>query len=176
MQVEYFEIKEMPGEKFFRCEKRMATIRICVCTAMWTSASAKDAPESHLMCRGCRIGAKHAGCEEATLSPLFGKHVCGRCGVGSTRLIHGHLCPSCYNREREWVLGRNARGNAPTTLPALHRLAVRYRSGGQVKTLQRTRALDPLELITAVLRDEPKQSTFGFAAARPALPQQELFA
>lgn len=174
--MEYFEIKEMPGEKFFLCEKRMATIRICVCVKMWTLASSKDADERYLSCRGCRIGAGHAGCEEATISPLFGKSVCGRCGVGTTRLVGAHLCVSCVNRQYEWIKGRNARGNKPTAHPGLWRLSVRYQTGGRTKVRALPYALDRLELVTAVLRDEPKQSTFGFScAARPALPQMELF-
>ena len=176
MQIEYFEIPEMPGQKFFRCERRKATIRIGACSGMWTSSQSKDAHERYLSCRGCAIGAKHAGAEEATLSPLFAAPVCGRCGLGSTRLIHGHLCPSCINRQYEWIKGRNARGNKPSTLPALWKLSIRYRTGGKVKIRELQHALDTLELVTATLRDEPKQATFAAHIRRPALVQAELFA
>lgn len=174
--MEYFELPEMPGHKFFRCERRKASIRLTLCSEMWTAGHAKDAPERYLQCRGCQVGAKHAGAEEATMSPLYAKQVCGRCCVGSTRLIGKHLCPSCYNRERELLVGRNARGNVPSTLPPLYRLAICYRTDGRVKVLERAHALDTLELVTAVLRDEPKQATFGMQVRRPALVQQELFA
>src|SRR5690606_2664063 len=39
---------------------------------------------------------------------------CTRCEVGSFRLVSGRLCPSCYNRQREWIVGRNAKGGKPT--------------------------------------------------------------
>lgn len=176
MQIEYFEIPEMPGQNFFRCERRKASIRLTVCLNMWTSSQSKDADERYLSCRGCQVGAKHAGATEATLSPLFAAAVCGRCGSGATRLIGGHLCVSCYNRGREWLIGRNARGNKPSTLPPLWRLAIRYRTGGRVKVREMPHALDVLELITATLRDEPKQATFALHVRRPALVQADLFA
>lgn len=176
MKIEYFELLEMPGHQFFRCERRKATIRTSVCAKMWQEGHAKHADERHLSCRGCQVGARHAGASEATLSPVYASPICGRCGAGSTRLIGGHLCVSCANRQYEWIKGRNARGNKPTAHPGLWRISVRYQTGGQVKVRTAPHALDPLELITAVLRDEPKQSTFGFNPPRPALPQRELFA
>lgn len=37
------------------------------------------------------------------------------------RLIHGALCLSCYNREREVVVGRNAKGVPPKKAAAILR-------------------------------------------------------
>ena len=126
-------------------------------------------------CRGCQIGAMHAGVAEATLSPLYASQICARCNSGGLRLIGGHLCVSCYNREREWILGRNARGRAPVAHPKLHRLSVCYRTGGRVKVLEKPYCAGVDELVIAALRDEPKQVTFGPVPRRSPLPQLELF-
>ncbi|HXU93382.1 MAG TPA: hypothetical protein VFP33_06970 [Gallionella sp.] len=84
---------------------------------------------------------------------------------------------SCYNRSREWIKGRNARGNEPVTHPPLYTLAIRYRSDGRIKTLSKPNSASPLELVVAALRDEPKQVTFCMAPPpRRPLPQLELFA
>lgn len=175
-RVQYFEMPELPGHKMFRCERRQATLSTERCSLMWKEGHSKGAHERLWLCRGCPIGATHSGVAEASLSPLYAKCICSRCHRGATRLIHGDKCVSCYNRQREYLLGRNARGNAPVTHPPLYRLAVRYRAGGRVKTLARDNIADTLELVVAALRDEPKQVTFGMMPPRSPLPQMELFA
>jgi hypothetical protein len=97
--------------------------------------------------------AHHAGVGDATLSPLFATPICARCERGATRLIHGHLCVSCMNRQYEYRKGANARGNAPVTHPSLHQAAIRYRAGGRIKTLRRDDVANPSELVIAALRD-----------------------
>lgn len=174
--IEYFEIPELPGQKMFRCEKRKASIRLTLCATMWTEGNRKSCDDRYWLCRGCSIGAQHAGVGDATMSPLYATPICGRCGSGATRLIGGHLCVSCYNRSREWIKGRNARGNAPITHPDLHRIAIRYLAGGKPKTLARDHVVSSAELVVAALRDEPKQVTFGMMPPpRFPLPQLELF-
>lgn len=101
--------------------------------------------------------------------------ICGRCEQGATRLIHGHLCVSCYNREREYLKGRNAKGNAPKYHPTLYAISLRYRAGSQVKTRTMQHVTCAAELVIAALRDEPKQVTFAALVRRPVLPQCELF-
>lgn len=144
---------------------------------MWTNGAIKNSDERYWLCRGCPVGAQHAGVGDATLSPLYATAVCARCGCGATRLVGGHLCISCKNREYEYVKGRNARGNVPVTHPLLHRLSLRYWTGGRAKTLTKGNAVDSLELVVAALRDEPKQVTFTMSPPpRSPLPQMELFA
>lgn len=143
---------------------------------MWLEGNRKSCDDRFLLCRGCAIGAQHAGVGDATLSPLYATSICARCGSGATRLIHGHLCVSCANRQYEYKKGRNARGNAPVTHPTLYRISIRYMAGGKVKTKTRDDAVSSLELIIGALRDEPKQVTFGMLSPRSPLPQLELFA
>jgi hypothetical protein len=174
--MEYFELPELPGKPMFKCDRLRASLQVSACSRSWSEAQRKGAPERFGQCRGCQIGAKHAGVAEATLSPIFAMRICARCHSGATRLICGHVCVSCYNRQREYLIGRNARGSKPITHPILHRLAVRYRTGGRLKTLRKANVVNTLELIVAALRDEPKQVTFSMLSPRSPLPQMELFA
>lgn len=177
VEVEYFELPELPGRAMFRCEPLKANLAVASCADMWRQAAQRGAPERLDRCRNCHLGAKHAGVRDASLSPLHGAMVCGRCHTGTTRLIHGHLCPSCYNRQLEYLKGRNAKGNAPKYHPVLWRIAIRYMAGGRIKTLCRPHVVSSEELVIAALRDEAKQVTFGPTARKPAgMPQLELFA
>lgn len=176
VEIEYFEMPEVPGSKMFRCAPLMATMSVNACSLRWRGASNKGAPERLDRCRNCRVGARHAGASDASLSPLHGMSICGRCHSGATRLIRGHLCVSCYNREREYVKGRNARGKAPKLHPMLHHLAIRYRAGAVVKLLTMPHVVNTTELVIAALRDEPKQVTFCALVPRPAVIQEDLFA
>jgi hypothetical protein len=175
-KIQYFEIPELPGKPMFRCEKRRAIIMLERCSTMWQEGNRKNCDDRFWLCRGCQIGAKHAGVGDATLSPLYASSICARCGTSSMRLIHGHLCVSCYNRAAEYKKGKNARGNAPVTHPTLYRISLRYMAGSQVKTKTRDDAASSLELVIGALRDEPKQVTFGMLSPRSPLPQMELFA
>lgn len=173
---EYFEIPELPGRKMFNCQPLRATLQVESCAERWRAGHAKGAPERLWQCRSCTLGARHAGAEEATQSPLYATSICGRCHTGATRLIGGHLCVSCYNRGREYLIGRNAKGNKPVKHPELYRIAIKYRSGGQVKTRVMAHAVDTAELVIAALRDEPKQVTFGPRIGPSRVAQGELFA
>lgn len=175
MEVEYFEIPEMPGKPMFRCEKMSATISLYSCKSMWEHTHKKVGTDKWWQCKGCSIGAKHAGVGDATLSEIYGSPICARCERGTTRLIGGHVCVSCKNREYEYRKGRNARGNAPVTHPELHKVSIRYAAGGRIKTLTRDDVADRKELVIAVLRDESKQATFGMLSLVSPLPQLELF-
>lgn len=172
--VEYFTLAELPDKPMIRCERLKATLQVTACSARWTEANAKGASERLDLCKNCQLGAKHAGAGEISLSPLRGMSICARCHQGATRMIGGHLCPSCYNRELEVRKGRNAKGSKPMKHPPLLRFEVRYQAGGQVERMARE-AVSSEELVIAVLRDTSKQVTFAFNARRPQLPQGDLF-
>lgn len=177
MSVEYFELPELPGKRMFRCEPRRAILQVDRCSDMWKAGHVKDAPERYLLCRGCQLGAQHAGATEATLSPIYASTICGRCHCTGARLIGGHLCVSCYNRELEYLKGRTRRGRIPRNHPTLYRVGVRYSAEGKsrVRTMERVTGLP--ELVIAVLRDEPKQATFCAMINRPRQAiQGDLFA
>ena len=95
-----------------------------------------------------------------------------RCHRPAPRLIHGHLCASCANRQFEAIKNRNRKGRPPekTTAEMLARRTVSYLAGGKPKSRTIERTIDMAELIVAVLRDEPEAVEFCFRSLRPALP------
>jgi hypothetical protein len=166
--MDYYEIADLPGVQYFRCERMLASLSTNACASNWRLANDERDPRRE-RCKGCAIGALHAGESGLNLSPLRGTNTCSRCHRGAPRLIRKHLCVSCANREYEMVKGRNAKGHPPVTHPPLDRRSVSYLSGGQVKmkTVDLTTSLD--ELIVAVLRDERKEVQFQFRAAESVL-------
>ena len=80
------------------------------------------------------------------------------------RLIRGMICISCYNREREALKGLNRKGTRPEKLTAemLGRRSISYQAGGAVRTKVIERAIDTLEVMVAVLRDEKQAPRFGW--------------
>ncbi len=81
------------------------------CANQFTAAQSKEWAYRLPHCVDCPIGAKNAGVEIG--APFQKRAVCVRCGSGSGRMVLGRLCMSCYNREREWRIGKNAKGGTP---------------------------------------------------------------
>jgi hypothetical protein len=177
--LDYWEVPEIKGKKFFRCKKRSASLTVEACAKMWVQSQNRGQNqelERFFVCRGCQIGAMHAGTEAASYSQFYAKPICGRCLRGTMRLVQGHLCVSCYNREAEWRKGKNARGVPPAKHPELHRLFLSMKTGGKVKTLAKP-AICRDELVVAALRDEPQQVAFGAILSPPVsrAVQMDLF-
>lgn len=130
-------------------------------------AGIRCASSSLNVCRACPIGAAHAGAPVVRYSWMFGSGVCPRCDVGGARMIGNRRCISCYNREREMALGRNARGNIPAELLATSRLrpvSLHVIVDGQVH-LKRADAVDVREPVVHVLRTTKGALAFAFAGA-----------
>jgi hypothetical protein len=161
--IEYFEMPELPGRKYFRCAPFSASMAVESCAERFKAASAPDADTRLLSCRRCLVGAAHAGKVDPNPSPLCRATVCARCHRFATRLIGKHLCISCYNRQREQLVGVNRKGSQPKKLPSLRRRTVAYQTAGQVKTKTVDLSLDTDELIVTVLRDEDRRMRFGWA-------------
>jgi len=86
-------------------------------------------------CADCPVGAKNAGLK---VPPPFQKRmVCTRCGEGG-RMVLGRLCLSCYNREREWRVGRNGKGGEPKEYRALARFQFTCASSGRKYQIEAT--------------------------------------
>ncbi|WP_407122184.1 hypothetical protein [Bradyrhizobium sp. STM 3561] len=164
MEPIYFDMPELPGRLYFACGPLRATLEIDACADNWRRANI-DRDISRLKCRGCQIGAEHAGERGANTHPLRGTTTCGRCHRGASRLIHGHLCVSCFNRERELIKGRNGKGTPPIKLARLDPRSVTYqRADRTVHTRAIDRTVDMEEVLVAVLRDEQQAVRFGFRA------------
>lgn len=176
MAVEYFTIPELGEDKpMFVCSRRQATLQVSACAKMWDEANTKNAPERLERCRGCELGAEHAGAGEISGSPLYGSKICARCHRSGFRLVGGHICVSCWNREREYLIGRNAKGAAPKLHPPIYQAAARVLAGDQLKTVKIARCTSPDEVVVKVLRDEAKRVLFSFSpSTRVSWIQQEL--
>ncbi len=100
--MEIFQCPSIPGK---------LTLSEVSCANQYKAAQTKDWRYRLPHCVSCQIGAKNAGLEVGT--PFQHKALCVRCGSGEGRMVMGRLCMSCYNREREWRLGKNAKGGVP---------------------------------------------------------------
>lgn len=172
MVVTYIQL--VPGRLHFRCERQHATLSTESCATMWREGNHEGMP-SRLGCRNCPIGAQHAGEALASMSAFKGTLTCARCHRGTERLIHGMHCVSCYNREREVLKGRNAKGTAPTRLAPLVPRRIWFMAGGAPTTLASPRTVDATELVIAALRDSQDRVRFAFKARAPRQAQQALF-
>jgi hypothetical protein len=162
--IAYRTIPEIPGAAYFDCARMHASISTSACATMWRSMN-EQRGERYTACRSCQVGAAHAGVSNASRSPIRGALVCARCARGATRLIHRNLCVSCFNRERELIKGRNARGMVPTKLAPLAARRVFYMSNGRVHLVRAERTTHSAELIIATLRDAIHTVAFAWAGA-----------
>src|SRR6266404_2985817 len=111
--VEYRTIPGAPAPSF-GCARYRAQLLTTACAKRWRQAQtakgfAADAIER---CRGCPIGAQHAGEKIVRYSMLFDSPICPRCGRGSTRrLVGGNRCIGCANRQYEVIKGVNRKGS-----------------------------------------------------------------
>ena len=169
--ADYFTYDNVPGKTYFRCDRMRATLSTAACQSQWRRADELN-DGSHSACRLCPLGAVHAGEVAASMSPLKGTLTCARHHGTAGRLIGGMLCVSCYNRQREYLLGRNAKGTKPVKLCALEPRRIRYRHGSDVLTLKLKHSVDTDELVVAVLRDSRQSVEFAFNSTPPAAIRQ----
>ncbi|MEY8688380.1 MAG: hypothetical protein AB9M53_00690 [Leptothrix sp. (in: b-proteobacteria)] len=161
------------GVRYFRCERLQATLTPDACSINWRRASEGAA----LRCRGCPVGPEHSGEAQANTSPLRGQMVCARCQRGATRLVTGWLCVSCWNREREFKLGKNARGSYPSRMQPLDPRSIAYTEAGEPATFKRPHTTGREELMVGLLRDSAGALAFHFngRANLPAVRQGNLW-
>jgi hypothetical protein len=164
----------LPLVPFFTCARLHASLTVTSCASRWREAANPHA-DRYSACRACPVGAAHSGIANASLSPLRGTLMCSRCQRGQMRLIRGDLCVSCYNREREVIMGRNARGMIPTKLAKLEPRTICYSSNGRVTIARTERTAGVAELLVATLRDAAYQVAFGWRGSRAQLRQGRLF-
>lgn len=122
--VAYFNVDCAPG-RYFKCEKQRCTLSETSCAKQYVKAKGGSS-----LCSGCEVGASHAGEKIVYGLPV---KMCCRCGGTDKRLIHARICVSCYNREREYVLGRNAKGKPPIHARALHAVGVFVAKVGRIQ-------------------------------------------
>jgi len=108
--MELFQCPKIPGK---------LTLSKVSCANQYKAAQTKEWRYRLPHCVECEIGAGNAGLDVG--APFQKKLVCVRCGSGAGRMVMGRLCISCYNREREWRLGKNAKGSVPREYRSLER-------------------------------------------------------
>lgn len=161
----------------FTCLYQPGELRLSVesCADQWQRAQRKK-PEpwsSLAICRGCDVGACHAG--QAGHVPLpsdsVGGALCSRCHQPSSRIIRGRWCPSCYNRTLEIIKGRNARGKKPSHLPPLFAVRLGVIQAGRVETMEIADVMSTGEAAMTILRRAVQRVMF----CRPQpQPQRQL--
>lgn len=112
--IEYVQI--VAGQRHFECPSLHALLDTGACADRWQRAMQPDA-ERLVLCRRCQIGRQHHAeqrpeQQDAARQPERAP-VCVRCGRPASRMVGGEICPSCFNRFREFLKGRNGRGSAP---------------------------------------------------------------
>ncbi|CAE6693976.1 hypothetical protein R69619_00386 [Paraburkholderia nemoris] len=160
----YFELAGglLPGVRHFACSKLRATMSVEACSGRWHKANSTDVDADRMnTCKHCATGAQHSGRANHNPSKLRGMTICGRCHTGVARLIGKHLCVSCYNRQREYLIGKNAKGTAPIKLAKLEPRRIRYMAGKAPKTLYMPLTVDTEELVISALRDSKDKVRFG---------------
>jgi hypothetical protein len=177
--VDYFEVANAPGLKMFACEPLKATLSQKGCAARWREAQDASGHEAERLatCRGCPIGAAHAGEEFVVYSRHYGAAICPGCRRGAFRMINNRVCVSCDNRRREMRAGRNARGNKLAELmqKPLHAVDYILILDGEAKRVRSTGVVDLLEPMLQTLRTTKGDIGFAFAGPTDGLRQGRLF-
>lgn len=130
--VAYFTRENYPA-RVFECPRHRVIMMEVSCVAAFQEAKRTGQTGRRAACLGCPIGPVHSG----ELAPKPNRvMVCVRCRrspsdcddprhVGAVRLVRGGLvCVSCYNREREVVRKRNAKGTMPVKWAGLRPITV----------------------------------------------------
>lgn len=112
--IEYVQL--VVGQRHFQCGSLHALLDTGACADRWQRATEPDA-ERLVLCRRCPIGRQHHAehhpeQQDAVRQPERAP-VCIRCGRPASRMVGNEICPSCFNRFREFLKGRNGRGSVP---------------------------------------------------------------
>ncbi|WP_146208851.1 hypothetical protein [Azospirillum sp. TSO22-1] len=137
------------GPVMMRCQRRSVTLAESSCAASWETAQKKrpEPWEGRWHCRSCALGAEKAGkpLPQTAIAADALSCLCPRCFRPAPRLINGHLCVSCYNRDREVARGRNAKGGVPRLTAKLHNLTILIVEAGAVRRETLDRVTGPQE-------------------------------
>lgn len=117
MPTGYASVEEALADTFVCTRRDHLRVTRHGCAGLFIKANGRKAPhswEGMAACRGCPLGARHAGRKAAPPKdhPLVGA-VCVRCLRQSAHLVWKKLCPSCDARQGEVRRGKNAKGTRP---------------------------------------------------------------
>lgn len=150
------------------CERGPLRLTAASCARMWLSCRAKrpEPWEGRFKCLDCPTGAGHAGCVQAppTVADRL-KNICPRCGLERDRMVGNRFCVSCYNRDREVVVGRNGKGTRPRLTDQLHAVSLTIVEDGIVRQVMFERVTGRVEATLAAA----KQARGSIVIGRPPL-------
>src|SRR5258708_28475715 len=152
--------KFLENAGMFRCIPLRATLSAATCARNFTGAAC-------MACVDCPTGRQHADALSLGKQAEDAPTSCVRCGrsgrcrgerlVGRFRLVRGNtLCVSCYNREREFVRGRNAKGAPPVKWSGLREAHVEIDLHGKQQRLDIGLRSGPPEIERFVARRWPE--------------------
>lgn len=113
--IPYFQHPEYPSFALFRCTPLHADLTAKGCARNFVT-------KATIQCNGCETGRSHADLfsQNTDLSsktkPSMPAQACVRCLTHTYRLQFGLYCTSCYNRTREVLSKKNAKGSFPQKL------------------------------------------------------------
>lgn len=170
--VTYKSLDGVPG-LYFDCPCGLGTLSDSACGRLYKEAMSPVGLKEgrRITCRACPVGACHAGVslKVASTSRFLGSCVCARCHGDAARLIRGSICVSCYNREREVLIGRNGRGGKPVFGKPIGMtvMAVLFDSGKTIQVRRIEKITSQMEVVLAIVRSEPKTVWFGWVGQPP---------
>jgi hypothetical protein len=149
-EVVYETHPDAPGQ-YFRCA-RYGLMNTDACSRNFGAAQELKNKERLAGCLGCQTGRLHSGKAIPKKIESLPASTCVRCRrdpinesqyrdtrQGRIRMVcKGVLCVSCFNREREVILGKNSRGTKPRL--QLKPLVVDYSVDGATTQLKIPRA------------------------------------
>lgn len=150
-----------------RCERQRVTLTHAGCARLWESVQKADTRpkpwEARAHCVGCPVGARNAGKphEAAFVPAVVLQALCPRCRRISDRMVGKALCISCYNRDREAKLGRNAKGGRPRLCDQLRTVVLSVVAGDEVAALHQAAVVDVAEAILRAARQARHPMAFG---------------
>lgn len=168
--IEYFQYEGVPGQ-YFHCPSTMGTLSVSACAANYQLAMSPQGLKEgrRVTCRACPVGAQHAGVPDGagSVSRFVGSTICARCHKEASRLIRNSICVGCYNREREVLIGRNAKGGIPAKCRMVFAMTLTciLGAGQRIEVRRFDRVSSFQEARIATLRGEPQACAFGWVSA-----------
>lgn len=174
--VRYRTIEGVPG-RYFDCPRNLGMLSTTACARAYQEAMSPDFLREgrRITCRGCPVGAQHAGVASGpAVSRFLGSSMCARHQGDGGRLIRGSICVSCYNREREWKIGKNAKGAKPVHARPIGGVALALVAGGRSRVALVGNVTGVVEAAIQILRTAREPVSFGWGRARPKFKEQDV--
>lgn len=142
------------GSRYFQCAPLRAVLNTKSCAERWQAAAQGST------CHKCGVGRMHAD-DHAPAKKRPGRRpvdnevrACTRCGRSDLRIVKKDaVCVSCFNRQREWVKGRNGRGTPPARFTPLHPVEVAVQHQDGTTELRLIEARDAAEAVSRIGHD-----------------------